>query len=64
MQSTMVMFVGTPITSEPASFTETGTVAIGPRAGQAVTHTIPALRLRFAVDEWIHGSVDGKTVDV
>jgi hypothetical protein len=64
MQSATVMFVGTPMTSEPTSFTQTGTVAIGPRAGQAVTYTIPALRLRFAVDEWIHGDVNSKTVDV
>jgi len=64
MQSATVIFVGTPTTSEPTSFTQTGTVAVGPRAGEAVTHTIPALRLRFAVDEWIHGGIESKNVDV
>jgi len=64
MQSDAVIFVGTPVTTEPTSFTERGTVAIGPRAGEAVTQTIPGVRLRFAVDEWIHADIDGKTVEV
>lgn len=64
LQPGTVIFVGTPMTSEPTSVTQRGTIAIGPRAGETVTHTIPAVRFRFAVDEWIHGDIDGKTVDV
>jgi 5-hydroxyisourate hydrolase-like protein (transthyretin family) len=62
MDKEAVIFIGTPVAAEPATFTSTGIVALGPRAGEPVTQREDAVRYRFTVHEWLHANIDAPTI--